>query len=59
VNDKEGKRGSELTNDSQFYEQVGDFLINARKYVKRQVDNTITVTYYLIGRMIVEREQQG
>lgn len=45
--------------DSSFYEQVGSLLTEAQKYAKRQIDNTITVTYYQIGRMIVEREQQG
>jgi len=34
-------------------------LIAARKHAKQQIDNTIAITYYEIGRMIVEREQQG
>ena len=45
--------------DSSFFEEVASLLTEARKYAKRQIDNTITVTYYQIGRMIVEREQQG
>ncbi len=32
---------------------------NARRHVIRQIDNTMTVTYFLVGRYIVEDEQQG
>ena len=42
-----------------FYEQVASLLTEARKYAKKQVDKTIVTTYFLIGSMIVEREQQG
>ena len=45
--------------ETEFYKQVADLLIAARKHAKRQIDNTIAITYYEIGRMIVEREQQG
>ncbi|MDR3110984.1 MAG: PDDEXK nuclease domain-containing protein [Planctomycetaceae bacterium] len=45
--------------DTEFYKQVADLLVSARKYAKRQLDNTIVTAYYEIGRMIVEREQQG
>jgi predicted nuclease of restriction endonuclease-like (RecB) superfamily/predicted GNAT family N-acyltransferase len=45
--------------ESDFYKQVADLLMAARKYAKRQLDSTIVVTYFEIGRMIVEREQQG
>ena len=46
-------------NETVFYKQVADLLAVARKYAKQQIDNTIVMTYYEIGRMIVEREQQG
>ena len=45
--------------ETEFYQQVADLLIAARKYAKRQMDNTIAITYYEVGRMIVEREQEG
>jgi len=45
--------------DTGFYKQVADLLVAARKHAKRQLDNTIVITNYEIGRMIVEREQQG
>ena len=45
--------------DLDFYEQVSDLLAKARQFAKRQLDSTIVATYYEIGRMIVEREQQG
>jgi len=45
--------------ETEFYKQVADLLAAARKYAKKQLDSTIVATYYEIGRMIVEREQQG
>ena len=42
-----------------FYKQVADLLAAARNYAKRQLDSTIAITYFEVGRMIVEREQQG
>jgi len=45
--------------ETDFYKQVADLLTAARQHAKRQLDNTIVTTYYEIGRMIVEREQQG
>lgn len=45
--------------DAEFYKQVADFLAEARSFAKRQLDSTIVTAYYEIGRMIVEREQQG
>jgi predicted nuclease of restriction endonuclease-like (RecB) superfamily len=45
--------------DMDFFKQVSDLLVSARQYAKKQLDNTITTTYYEVGRMIVEREQQG
>lgn len=45
--------------DTEFYKKVSELLASARKYAKRQLDSTIVTTYYEVGRMIVEREQQG
>jgi len=42
-----------------FYKQVAELLAQARKYAKRELDNTIAITYFQVGRMIVEREQKG
>ena len=42
-----------------FYKQVADLLEAARRHAKRQLDSIIVMTYYEVGRMIVEREQQG
>jgi len=47
------------TDEMDFYKQVADLLTEARKYAKRELDNTIAITYYHVGRMIVEREQKG
>ena len=45
--------------DAEFFRQIADFLADARKYAKRQLDRTIVTAYFEVGRMIVEREQQG
>jgi predicted nuclease of restriction endonuclease-like (RecB) superfamily len=45
--------------DMEFFKQVADLLASARQFAKRQLDSAIVTTYYEIGRMIVEREQQG
>jgi len=45
--------------ETDFYKQIADLLVSARQYAKRQLDGTIVAAYYEIGRMIVEREQQG
>ena len=50
---------SELGDDTEFYKKVANLLAEARGYAKRQLDSTIVTAYYEIGRMIVEREQQG
>jgi len=47
------------SDETGFYQQVADLLAAARQHAKRQLDSTIVTTYYEIGRMIVEREQQG
>ena len=42
-----------------FLNKVGSLLDNARKNVKTAVNLTMVYTYYEIGRMIVEEEQNG
>jgi predicted nuclease of restriction endonuclease-like (RecB) superfamily len=41
------------------FQQVAELLQNARQQVLRTVNSTITYTYFEIGRMIVEEEQNG
>jgi predicted nuclease of restriction endonuclease-like (RecB) superfamily len=63
--DKKGIKNAEIRqsmisdSDTDFYKQVADLYATARKFAKKQLDTTIVTTYYEIGRMIVEREQQG
>ena len=45
--------------DSDFYEQVGDFLDSSKQFAKNRLDTTIAIAYFEVGRMIVEREQKG
>jgi predicted nuclease of restriction endonuclease-like (RecB) superfamily len=49
-----------MTNiDSAFFEGVAKIIEQARTYVGRTADLTMCVTYFEIGRMIVEEEQDG
>ena len=44
---------------SDFYNKVADLLKEARKSVVQTVNKTMVYTYFEIGRMIVEEEQNG
>jgi len=49
-----------LIQDSEkFYTQIAELLKNAQKTVINSVNKTIVLTYYEIGKMIVEEEQRG
>ena len=48
-----------IENTDIFFENVALLIEQARKNVVRSVDIVMCVTYFEIGRMIVEREQQG
>ncbi|MCL2793287.1 MAG: PDDEXK nuclease domain-containing protein [Spirochaetaceae bacterium] len=52
-------KSQQNTDELDFYKQVAELLTEARKYAKRELDNTIAITYFQVGRMIVEREQKG
>ena len=45
--------------NTKFYSQIVDLLYSARNSVIRVVNHTMVVTYYEIGRAIVEEEQSG
>lgn len=44
---------------AQFLNQIDILLQNARNSVKTAVNLTMVYTYYDIGRMIIEEEQNG
>jgi len=46
-------------NASGFFENVAQIIEKARRFVGRTADVTMCVTYFEIGRMIVEEEQDG
>ncbi|KRD09944.1 hypothetical protein ASE21_09475 [Flavobacterium sp. Root901] len=51
-----------MSNDLQnkvIFKQVAELLQNARQEVLRTVNSTMTITYFEIGRIIVEEEQNG
>ncbi len=45
--------------DTNFYNSVAKFLKEARKSVVQTINKTMVYTYFEIGRMIVEEEQNG
>ena len=44
---------------TKFLNQVSNLLENARKNVKTAVNLSMVYTYYNIGQMIIEEEQNG
>jgi hypothetical protein len=51
--------GDDSIMDDRFFENVAHLIEQARKYVGRTTDLTMVITYYEVGRMIVEEEQGG
>ena len=57
---KQGKEGDLMNNiDVTFLQKVSDVLEKARKNVKTAVNLSMVYSYFEIGRMIVEEEQNG
>ncbi|MHA7864165.1 PDDEXK nuclease domain-containing protein [Flagellimonas marinaquae] len=50
---------SNKPSNTKFFSQIVDLLQSARKNVVRTINQTMVQTYYEIGRMIVEEEQNG
>ena len=48
-----------MNNTNEFFENVAQIIEQARRFVGRTADLTMCVTYFEIGRMIVEEEQGG
>jgi hypothetical protein len=48
-----------ITQSSEFFDNIARIIEQARTYVGRTADLTMCVTYFEIGRMIIEREQNG
>ncbi|UWY26497.1 PDDEXK nuclease domain-containing protein [Flavobacterium sp. TR2] len=50
---------SDVLRNKVIFQQVAELLQNARQEVLRTVNSTMTITYFEIGRIIVEEEQNG
>ena len=50
---------SDLMKHNDFFENVAKIIEQARRHVGRTADLTMCLTYFEIGRMIVEEEQGG
>jgi hypothetical protein len=49
----------EQNNQNDFYNKISNLLNEARKSVVQAINKTMVYTYFEIGRMIVEEEQNG
>lgn len=47
------------SDDHRFFKSVYDLIQQARRSLERNINSAMTVTYYEIGRRIVEKEQHG
>lgn len=45
--------------DNQLFGKIADLLNEARKFIVKNVNQTIVLTYFEIGKLIVEEEQEG
>ena len=45
--------------NNQLYAQIADLLIASRQSIVRSVNHTMVMTYFKIGKMVVENEQKG
>jgi DUF1016 N-terminal domain len=50
---------SQVTERSKLYSKIAGLLQAAKQNIVRAVNQTMVYTYYEIGRMIIEEEQQG
>jgi len=57
--EKANKKVEEINDTTDFFSRVASVIEQARKFVGRTADLTMSVTYFEIGRMIVEKEQEG
>ena len=53
------KKLANTANTDRLAEQISVLIENAKQHIAATVNSTMTATYYEIGRMIVEHEQQG
>ena len=42
-----------------FYNEVTDFILQARNSIARNINSTMVYTYFEVGKMIVKKEQYG
>jgi hypothetical protein len=47
------------TDSDRFYDRIAKLLVEARSSVVQTINKTMVHTYFEIGRMIVEEEQNG
>lgn len=45
--------------ENQLFGKIADLLNEARKFIVRNVNHTIVLTYFEIGKLIIEEEQKG
>jgi predicted nuclease of restriction endonuclease-like (RecB) superfamily len=53
------KTGLYVKNETDFFQSIAKLIQYAKRNLEKQVNMTIVITYFEIGRRIIEREQQG
>ncbi|MDR3121984.1 MAG: PDDEXK nuclease domain-containing protein [Clostridiales bacterium] len=51
--------GDNVMNETEFFKAIADLINSARRHAEKSVNTAMVVTYYEIGRRIVEKEQGG
>jgi hypothetical protein len=49
----------ELKENEKLYKSIAQLLNNAKQKIVATINNTMVLTYFEIGKMIVEEEQKG
>lgn len=47
------------SSNQDLYTRIAEMIVNGRKQVRTAVNTTLVITYWHIGRLIVEDEQKG
>jgi|GEM_PF-975555 len=47
------------SDELEFFKSIFDLIQQARRSIERNINTAMTITYYEVGRRIIEKEQQG
>lgn len=50
---------NEISNNIKMIEEIKKIIINSRQKITYEINNTMLIAYWNIGRIIIENEQKG